>query len=116
MKSARPRLETFERPADFDYKKHVQESTRDPASLVEVRLHIAKSGTHHLLERQWTGLKTVQKMKNGSVEAVFEVGDFGEFKRFVLAFGSDCEVLEPAGFREEIQAEARAVLAQTKAT
>ena len=53
-------------------------------------------------------------MKDGSIEAVFAVGDLGEFKRFVLAFGGDCEVLEPADLRDEIIGEARKVLEREK--
>jgi predicted DNA-binding transcriptional regulator YafY len=114
MKSAHPRLETFKRPPDVDFRKHVQESPKAPATLLTVRLQISKAGAHHVLEREWTALSSVRKNKDGGVEAVFEVGDLGEFKRFVLSFGSDCEVLAPANFREEIQAEARAVLARLK--
>lgn len=105
---------SFKRPEGLNAHEYLARVGEGKARAV--RLRIASDGAHHVLEREWRSLKSVQEHTDGSVEAVFEVGDFGEFKRFVLAFGSDCEVLEPADFREEIQLEARRVLEQGKAT
>lgn len=107
---------TFKRPADFSREKvHARISGYQNVKVQSVKLRISQAGAHHVLDRKWVGLKSRIELPDGSVEAVFEVGDFGEFKRFVLAFGSDCEVLEPADFREEIMREARQVLARAKA-
>ncbi len=103
---------TFRRPANFNAHEHL--SRHKDTKTQSVKLRVAREGAHHVLERNWYGLVACQELPDGSVEATFKVGDEGEFMRFVLAFGQDCEVLEPAAFREKIHAEARAVLGQTK--
>ena len=110
--SVKPVDRPFKRPSDFNAHEHL--SRHKDTKVQMVKLRVARPGAHHVLERNWYGLVACQELPNGSVEATFKVGDEGEFMRFVLAFGQDCEVLEPAAFREKIHAEARAVLAQTK--
>ena len=108
LKSVKLLARTFKRPPGFDAHAHL--SRHKDQSTREVTLRVARTGAHHVLERNWSGLRSTRDLAEGAIEAVFEVGDFGEFKRFVLAFGSDCEVLAPADFRNEIQEEARRVL------
>ena len=110
MMTARQGTKTFQRPKDLDPKPLIpaQEKTA-----TEIHLRIAQPGAHFVLERSWMSLASCRKV-DGSVEAVFMVRDMGEFKRFVLGFGSDCEVISPADFREQIHAEARMVLKQKR--
>jgi predicted DNA-binding transcriptional regulator YafY len=108
LKAIKMLNQSFTRPKDFDAHKHL--SRHRDQELVEVTVKVARAGAHHVLERNWYGLKSCQEGADGSVEAVFEVGDMGEFKRYILAFGSDCEVLSPANFRNEIRREAELVL------
>mgnify|MGYP003625883729 FL=1 len=112
MQSVKLLARSFKRPAKFNAHEHL---SRHKDTIVQmVKLRVARLGAHHVLERNWYGLSECKELPGGSVEATFKVGDEGEFMRFVLAFGKDCEVLEPRAFREKIQAEARAVLAQEK--
>jgi predicted DNA-binding transcriptional regulator YafY len=104
---------SFKRPANFDAHEHL--SRHKDTKVQTVKLRVARQGAHHILERNWYGLVECMELPAGGVEAVFRVGDEGEFMRFVLTFGSDCEVLEPAAFREKIHTEARKVLAQVDA-
>ena len=101
---------TFTRPTDFKAHEHL--SRRKDTKLQKVKLLIARPGVHHVLERNWQTLIDCREIPGGGVEATFEIGDEGEFTRFVLAFGQDCQVLEPKSFCEKILAEARAVLAK----
>ena len=103
---------SFKRPVGFNAHEHLSRHKDSKVQLVKLR--VARPGAHHVLERNWYGLVTCQELPDGRVDAAFKVGDEGEFMRFVLAFGQDCEVLEPAAFREKIHAEARAVLAQAR--
>lgn len=107
--------EPFERPENFSRQEvHDRISGLADTKKRLVRLRVARAGAHHIRDRKWVALQSVSAMKDGSIEAAFAVGDLGEFKRFVLAFGSDCEVLEPADFRDEIVEEARKVLEREK--
>ena len=103
---------SFKRPADFNAHEHL--SRHKDTAVQTVKLRVARPGAHHVLERNWYGLTACQDLPNGAVEVDFRVGDEGEFLRFVLAFGQDCEVLAPASFREKIHAQARGLLAQVQ--
>lgn len=106
---------TFRRPSNFSRQEvHDRISGFADTRKRLVRLRIARAGAHHVLDRRWVSLQSVSAMGDGSIEAAFLVGDLDEFKRFVLAFGGDCEVLEPADLRDEIVGEARKVLEREK--
>jgi len=107
LKSVKLLNRTFKRPKPF----HPHDHLRGPdAPGRTITLRIARDGAHHILERNWPGLVDTRSLEDGAVEAVFDVANLGEFKRFVLAFGSDCEVLSPEDFREDIRNEARKML------
>ena len=112
MQSVKLLSRTFTRPAEFNAHEHL--GRHKDTKVQVVKLRVARAGAHHVLERNWVGLAECKELPCGGVEAVFKVGDEGEFMRFVLSFGRDCEVLKPAAFREKIQAEAQAVIRQTK--
>lgn len=112
LKSVRLLNRTFRRPAKFNAHEHLSRHRDSTTQLITLR--VAQPGAHHVLERNWHGLKATKELAGGVIEAVFEVGDEGEFLRYVLAFGSDCQVLEPAIFREKVLAEARKVLCFAK--
>ena len=79
-----------------------------------VILRISANGVPRVLERDWSGLQSVEKVAGGGITAHFSVGDMGEFERFLLAFGRDAEVLAPASLRRRLHEEARAMLANSK--
>ena len=110
MKSVRLLSRPFKRPADFNAHEHL--SRYKDSKIQSIKLKVSRAGAHHVLERNWYALLDAKELPDGSVEATFKVGDEGEFTRFVLAFGKDCEVLEPQSFREKIHAEAEAVVAR----
>jgi predicted DNA-binding transcriptional regulator YafY len=103
---------TFKRPPGFNPRKHLDRAIDGKTR--QITLRVASAGAHHVLEREWAALKSAKDLTDGSVEAVFSVGDEGEFTRFVLSFGSDCQVIDPPDFRELILNEARKVLAASK--
>ena len=112
LKSVKLLDRSFARPKGFNAHEHLsryQHSKPQPVTLL-----VKAPGAHHVLERNWYGLRSVRELADGAVEAVFAVSDFGEFKRYVLAFGSDCEVLTPAEFREDILHESRKILGLKK--
>lgn len=100
---------TFKRPKPFRPHDYLR---RSDVPVRAITLRIGRDGAHHILERNWPGLRATRALADGAVEATFEIADLGEFKRFVLAFGSDCEVVSPDDFREDIHNEARKVLGQ----
>ncbi len=103
---------TFKRPRDVDWAAQINGV---PGPSDEFTLRISSQGMHFILERQWQELITLNR-KEDHVIATFRVPESaqGEFERFVLAFGSDCEVIKPASFRRWHHEEARAMAAQSK--
>lgn len=94
------------RPADFSPMAYL--TGGNPKE--RVVLKVSAAGVHHVLEREWVGLRSTKRLKGGALEAIFEIADREEFKRLLLAFGSDCEVVEPRSLREEIRVEAQRML------
>ena len=112
MHSVRPLGKAFKRPSNLNLDEEITGRT---SSTIQAKLRISGKGMHYILERQWKALKGVERF-NDHVVASFAVprSNFGEFERFVLAFGRDCEVLEPAIFRKWLHDEAAAMSDQAR--
>jgi predicted DNA-binding transcriptional regulator YafY len=111
LRSVKLLKKPFKRPADFSRQQihdHISGNQHEETRLIKLR--VARGGAHHVLDRKWVGLQSKTELPDGSVEAVFKIGDTGEFKRFVLGFGRDCVVLEPEDFRQEMLDEVRGML------
>ena len=99
----------FQRPADFDPKKHFGTSfgVWTGTGAIEVRLRIGAAGAHQVVERKWHDTQRETLLPNGEVEVTFKLGDLNDITRWILGLGSDCEVLEPAELRAAIAAEGK---------
>ena len=102
----------FDRRPDFDPANYVGSSfgAQTGAKFKTVRLQIGKPGRHFVKERLWHPSQKVSENADGSVEVSFLLSDFGDLERWILSFGSDCVVLEPAELRERVREEARKML------
>ena len=103
--------QTFEVRKDFDYETYLQDALgifRGPA--IEVKVEFPKSMAPFILERQWHSSQFVEVRPDGSVHLTLKVADTLELRRWILGFGKDAEVLEPASLRREIQEEAQVLL------
>ena len=102
-------VEQFERPANFDASPMVNSAFGAHSGVgdIIVKLKITSLGAHHVLERRWHPSQVVNKEAGGGVKMEFKVSDLGDITRWILAFGSDCEVLSPPELRDAIAAEAK---------
>ena len=98
---------TFKRPADFDPATHLGTSfgVLTGRGTIIVKLRISAAGAHHVLERHWHPTQRETNLPGGAVEVTFALSDLNDITRWILGFGSDCEVLEPAELRATIAAE-----------
>jgi len=112
LKSVKLLKHGFKRPTGF--KPHEHLASHEGEKTQTVILRISAKGAPRVLERNWSGLHSVEKATGGGITAHFSVGDIGEFERFLLAFGRDAEVLAPASLRRRLHEEARAMLANSK--
>jgi len=63
-----------------------------------------------IAERTWHESQEIQSLPDGDLILSLNVADTAEVKGWILGFGQDAEVLEPASLREEIRTEAEALL------
>jgi predicted DNA-binding transcriptional regulator YafY len=111
--------ETFERPADFDLTTYLDEGFRHlrgsgPAQ--QVTLRFSPAIARYVQGRTWHPTQKTEPQADGSLLLRFAINHLLEVKRLALSFGPDCEILEPAELRAEIEADVRAMVArfQTK--
>jgi predicted DNA-binding transcriptional regulator YafY len=57
------------------------------------------------LERNWHPTQRETNLPGGAVEVTFALSDLNDVTRWILGFGSDVEVIEPAELRATIAAE-----------
>ena len=97
----------FERPAEFDPAAYLGTSfgVLTGSGTIIVKLRISAAGAHHVLERNWHPTQGETTLPGGAVEVTFALSDLNDVTRWILGFGSDVEVIEPAELRATIAAE-----------
>ena len=96
--------ESFTMPPGFSLESYLRHSFgmfTEELFRVKVRFH--KSLTRYLLERRWHPSQKNKKLKDGSLELVFEVAGTKEVKTWIMGFGSLAKVLEPASLVKEMK-------------
>ncbi|MFH1463908.1 MAG: WYL domain-containing protein [Pseudomonadota bacterium] len=104
---SRRRHEKFDRPLDWDPRAFVADAfgitVGDPRTVV---VRFSPAVAEYIRERRWHRSQGLSDRPDGSVEVVLRCALTPELKQWILGFGADAEVLEPA----ELRAEAAAVL------
>jgi predicted DNA-binding transcriptional regulator YafY len=113
IKKLRETGERFARPADFkiaDYLDGTFRAVRGDGEAVTVRLRFSPDQAKYVRERVWHPSQELKQSTDGGLELTIRVNHLLEVKRWILSYGAGCEVLEPAELREELRAEAKAML------
>jgi predicted DNA-binding transcriptional regulator YafY len=101
----------FEIPADFDLEDFMRPSfgvfQGEP---VIVKIWFSADVAGYIREKIWHESQKIHNQKDGSIIFEAEVAGTDEIKFWVMNWGSQAEVLEPEKLREEIRAEAEAML------
>jgi len=97
-------------PDDFDFEDYVGEHFGIFRSEEEhtVCVRFVPDAAPYVLEREWHPSQTVERNADGSVELTFPVSHLFEVKRWVLSWGPEAEVLEPAELVELVRADLEA--------
>ncbi len=113
VQSVRKTRETFDRPADFQAEVYLKGSFRafrgegDHRVVLRFRTDVAR----RFAEKRWHASQLLEPQPDGSLIARMRLSSFVEVKRWVMWWGTDCEVVEPAELCALIAGEARAILA-----
>ena len=103
----------FERPADFrinDYLDAGFRKLRGSGPPQTVRLQFTAQAARYVREKEWHPTQKVKEHADGSLTLTLRVNHLLEVKRWVLSFGTDCEVVVPKELRAEIAGEIRRML------
>jgi predicted DNA-binding transcriptional regulator YafY len=77
--------------------------------VVTVKVVFARPLARYIRERLWHPSQRLRDLGDGRVELTLRVADTLEVRRWILGFGREAEVVEPAALREAIRQEAEAV-------
>jgi predicted DNA-binding transcriptional regulator YafY len=71
----------------------------------------ARALAPYIRERLWHPSQKLRDLPDGRVEMMLTVADTLEVRRWILGYGVQAEVAEPAGLREALRVEAEAIAA-----
>jgi len=97
VKAVRPTGETYDRPPGFRIDHYMHGSFRaiHGDGSHHVALRFAPESAGRVAEKQWHASQVLEPQPDGSLIVRFHVTDLREIKRWILAWGAECEVLEP---------------------
>ena len=103
--------ESFEIPAEFDFKKYFLSTFGlfKGKSTEEVTIRFTPEKSKWIKDQIWHKDQKVKYLKDGSIELSFPVSDFSEIKMEILKHGGMVEVIKPKILRDLIKAEAQKI-------
>jgi predicted DNA-binding transcriptional regulator YafY len=108
IRSLRETGASFEPPLDFRVAEYLDvgfRKLRGAGPAQTVRLRFAPTAARYVREKAWHSTQRLEELPNGALEMTLRVNHLLEVKRWVLSWGSECEVLGPRELRDEIQNE-----------
>ena len=94
----------FRRPADFSISDHLSDSfgVFKGKTRHRMRIHFDSFAARLVSERQWHPSQKIERLADGTIDLAMDVGPGDELASWVLSFGADAEVLEPAPLRAQV--------------
>jgi len=99
-------------PEDFDVDAYLARgfNLRPGGELVRVVVRFSPYQARWIRERRYHDSQQTEEQSDGSLLLSMEVAGTEEVRRWLLGYGAEVEVLEPASLRAEIQAELQKLL------
>lgn len=111
IRSATLTTDRYEIPDDFDPDAWLANSWRiwssEGTPTVEIRIRFDASVAHRVREAVWHRSQRLHEVDGGGVELAVTVAGIVEIQPWILSWGGDAEVLEPAELRDAIAASVR---------
>ena len=100
----------FEIPEKFDVEKYLEGAWGIiRGDIITVKVVFARSLARYIRDRLWHPTQKFRELEGGRLETTLRVADTLEVRRWILGFGSEAEVLEPAALREALRRDAEAL-------
>lgn len=97
-------------PAGFDVARYLNNALGIlRGDLVTVRVAFVPAVARYIRERLWHPSQQFRDLSDGRLEVTLKVADTLEVRRWILGYGVQAEVLEPASLREALRLEATAL-------
>lgn len=95
---------SFQKPADFSVADMLSGSFAafEAGKTETVRIRFDAFATRLVTERQWHKSQKIHTLPDGGGELTMEVGIAPDLEAWILGWGGQAEVLEPAGLRDRI--------------
>ena len=104
----------FRRPANFSIGKFLESSfgvfQGDGRTMVRVRFQ--SFAAQLVRERMWHHSQKIKELRDGGLELQLQLGSLEEIERWILSWGDQAEVLEPAKLRQRLAELGRKFVAQ----
>jgi predicted DNA-binding transcriptional regulator YafY len=98
----------FEYPGDFDPDALLEEAFGlvydDP---IKVKIRFSADQARYIQERCWAKNQKIEKQKDGSIILSMTTSGWFDVKKWILSYGAEAELLEPADKRNELKEEAK---------
>ncbi|HBH52431.1 MAG TPA: hypothetical protein DDY91_11120 [Planctomycetaceae bacterium] len=111
--------QSFSVPASFNINEFLAGSFRvvgEPdAPLKTIRLAFAPTAARYVKEKVWNESQTLSPTKDGGVIFEIKLNSFIEIRRWILSWGSECQVLEPPELRADIVQQAQGIISRNHA-
>jgi predicted DNA-binding transcriptional regulator YafY len=103
----------FVRPKNFSLEQRLRGSFGVHAGdgKYEVVLQFTAAAADYVREKRWHESQKLRELKGGGVELQFQLSSLTEVRRWVLSWGGEAKVIQPAELQSAVQAAARAMLA-----
>jgi predicted DNA-binding transcriptional regulator YafY len=111
VRAAQPTGKTFDVPADFDIDNYLGDSFRALRGTGSHRvvLHFSAAVAGQVAEKHWHRTQQTESMPGGGLLLRLQLSELREVKAWILSWGREVEVLEPAELRAMVREELRDV-------
>ncbi len=103
---------TFEQPQKFSLEKRLRDSfgVQSGQGNYDVVIHFNELVADYIREKKWHESQKLRELKGGGLELRLKLSSLGEIARWVLSWGGDAVVVQPAELADNVKRAAKKIL------